>query len=287
MAKLTKAEAKTHAEACKLLTRERLSLDERYFILEHWREDATHVNSVAGAFFTPPSLARDFAIEVAGARVIDLCAGIGALAFAVSQRYDFGLDVSSNITCVEINPDYIAVGRKILPEATWVQADVFDLPRDIGNFDCAIANPPFGVTTGSRKGPRFTGNIFEYRVIDIASDLADFGVFIIPQASAPFEYSGKQSYRDNQHDRYLEFLRQTSIHLAANCGIDTSMHRNDWTITPPPIEIVTADFLESRAARGLGTSRAEPAWSCCKSETAISRELEGQNEEPSSQLDLF
>ena len=27
--------------------------------------------------------------------------------------------------CVEINPDYISVGKNILPEATWIQADVF------------------------------------------------------------------------------------------------------------------------------------------------------------------
>jgi len=42
MAKLTKKEAKNQAEACKLLVRESLSLDEKHFILEHWREDARH-----------------------------------------------------------------------------------------------------------------------------------------------------------------------------------------------------------------------------------------------------
>jgi hypothetical protein len=31
------------------------------------------------------------------------------------------------ITCVEINPDYPRVGGKLLPEATWISADIFDI----------------------------------------------------------------------------------------------------------------------------------------------------------------
>src|SRR5207249_941216 len=149
---------------------------------------ASHINSVSGAFFTPPALARDLSIEVHGRRVIDLCAGIGNLAFAVWHRHDCDRGSLTHLTCVEINPDYVAVGKKIIPEATWIQANVFELPKDMGHFDCAISNPPFGATKASGKSPRFTGNIFEYRVIDIASDIADYGVFIIPQVSAPFEY---------------------------------------------------------------------------------------------------
>jgi SAM-dependent methyltransferase len=246
MAKLTREQARMHAQACQLLEKDKLSLDEQYFVLGHWREDATHINSVSGAFFTPPALARDFAIEVSGARVIDLCAGTGSLAFAVSQR--LGGDLT-NVTCVEINPDYVAVGRKILPEATWIQADVLNLPIDIGHFDCAIANPPFGRVKANGRGPRFSGNVFEYRVIDIASDLADYGVFIIPQASAPFVFSGKSWYERNEHEKYRNFNKQTSIVLGPNCGIDTSVYRGDWTIVPPSVEIVTADFQEARQAR--------------------------------------
>ncbi len=282
MAKLTKADAKKHAEACQLLAKEKLSLVEKEFVLENWREDANHINSAGGAFFTPPALARDFSVEATGPRVIDLCAGIGNLAFAVWHRYDL-----THITCVEINPDYIAVGKKILPEATWIQADIFALPQDIGHFDCAIANPPFGATKASGKAPRFSGRLFEYRVIDIAGDLADYGVFIIPQTSAPFEYSGKPCYRSTVQDRYTNFVQQTAITLGANCGIDTSVHRNDWTIIPPPVEIVTADFLEARAARRLKEASSETKSSSYQ-ESPVFREAEGRKDELGQrQLDLF
>ncbi len=254
MARLTKEQAKHHEAACSLLEKETLTLDEKYFVLENWREDAHHMNSVAGAFFTPVGLARDLSIEVSGPRVIDLCAGIGSLAFAVWNRFDCDRNSRPTITCVELNPDYVAVGKKILPEAVWLQADVFDLPKDIGHFDCVISNPPFGATRASGKAPRFTGNIFEYRVIDIASDFADYGVFLIPQASAPFEYSGKQVYRWTAHDRYREFHRQTLIELGPNCGLDTSVHRSDWSSAPPAIEIVTADLERARQARSAATN---------------------------------
>jgi predicted RNA methylase len=257
MAKLTKPQANNHAQACKLLEKEKLSLEEKNFVLEHWREDATHINSVSGAFFTPPALARDFSIEVTGPCVIDLCAGIGSLAFAAWHHHTFDRRSLNRITCVEINPDYIAVGKKLLPEADWIQADVFHLPKDLARFDCVIANPPFGATKKSGKAPRFTGNIFEYRVIDIASDIGDYGVFIIPQSSAPFELSGKQCYRRSEHEKYRYFHAQTAITLGANCGFDTSVHRNDWTVVPPAVEIVTSDLREAREARASATESSQ------------------------------
>jgi predicted RNA methylase len=286
MAKLTKEQAKKHAEACKLLQKNHLSLDEKHFVLENWREDASHINSVFGAFFTPPALARDLSIEVSGRRVVDLCAGIGSLAFAAWHRHDHDRASLNHITCVEINPDYVAVGKKILPEATWIVADVFDLPEHIGQFDCAISNPPFGMTKASGKSPRFTGNIFEYRVIDIASDLAAYGVFLIPQASAPFELSGKQNYHLNEHAKYQKFSRQTCISLGANCGLDTSVHRNDWTMVPPPIEIVTADFREARDARALAAQWPKPGDLRAEQPETRIEEEEGSRH-PLTQLDLF
>ncbi len=252
MAKLTKEQAKKHAAACELLKKDRLTLEDKYFVLDHWREDAHHINSVNGAFFTPTGLARDLAIEIVGPRVIDLCAGIGSLAFAVWSRFDCDRSSLQNITCVELNPDYVAVGRKILPEAVWIQADVFALPGTIGHFDCAISNPPFGPAKASGKAPRFTGNVFEYRVIDIASDIADYGVFLVPQASAPFEYSG------------------------------TSVHRSDWSSAPPAIEIVTADFQRARQARSAATNG-----SLAQYLSGTPTETEQLSKLPADQLDLF
>jgi hypothetical protein len=255
MSKLSKAEAKAHAHACELLKKDVLTYEDKWFILENWQESANHVNSVAGAFFTPPDLASDFALEVTGPNVIDLCAGIGCLSFVTFNKFEWEPEKRPNFTCVEINPDYIAVGKKILPEATWIQADVFELPANIGHFDCAISNPPFGAAKATGSAPRYTGRDFEYRVIDIASDLADYGAFIIPQMSAPFAYSGQQylKRRDGsdlpKSDKWEKFYEQTKIEMDIGVGVDCSFHRDQWKGVAPAVEIVCADFTEARKAR--------------------------------------
>ncbi|MFC2248761.1 methyltransferase [Labrys portucalensis] len=248
MSKLTKAQIKAHDEAVALLQKERLSEDDTWTVLENWKESATHINSRAGAFFTPTELARDFAIEVSGSRIIDLCAGIGALSFMARQRALWGGGPEPEIVCVEINPDYIAVGQKVLPQATWIQADIFNLP-DLGRFDCAISNPPFGATKRSGRAPRYSGKSFDLHVIDIASDLADYGTFIVPQMSAPFEYSGRDHYRVRSSDTYEAFHQATAIELTASCGIDCSVYRNDWNGVAPAVEVVLADFIQARSRR--------------------------------------
>ena len=247
MSKLTKQQAAQHNAACALLQKEVLSEDERLFVLDNWQESANHMNSVSGAFFTPTGLARDLSIEVSGHRIIDLCAGIGSLAYAVYQHCGSAGGPRPEITCVELNPDYAAVGRKVLPEATWLVADVLDLPEDLTGFDCAIANPPFGRIKHAGDAPRYAGSDFEYKVIDVAADRAGHGVFLIPQSSAPFRMSGCRCYEETLSDKYKRFSEQTSIELESNCGIDTSVFAQDWRGVSIITEIVLADFLEARS----------------------------------------
>lgn len=252
MAKLTKAEAKAHADACALLQKDTLTIDERWSVYENWNEAAHHINSSAGAFFTPADLAADFAIDCSGPRVIDLCAGIGVLSFACFSRWRHGEDVRREFVCVEKNPDYVAVGKKLFPEATWICADVFDVPKlGLGRFDCALGNPPFGATPRQGKGPRYTGRAFEYHVIDIAADLADYGTFIIPQNSAPFRYSGVQCHQHVKSEHYQEFEKATGVRLDIGCGVDCSYHRDKWKGVAPAVEIVCADFTEARRAQRI------------------------------------
>lgn len=257
MAKLTKQQAKLHAEACELLQQDVLSYDDKLFVLEHWHEGANHINSVAGAFFTPQGLARGVAMECSGGwldrpnKVIDLCAGIGSLAFAFLIYNNPFRSRSFDLTCVECNPDYIAVGKKIVPEARWIQGDVLNLPGDIGHFDIAIGNPPFGNIQTGNPSPRLKRGAFEYRVMDVASDIADYGVFIVPQSSAPFRFSGVRCYEESESEACRRFREASSIELEANCGIDTTVHRNEWHGVSITTEIVLADFTEARKRRNM------------------------------------
>lgn len=60
MSKLTKREIQLHDQAVCLLQKEHLSHEDKLFIFENFREDAEHINSKSGAFFTPFGLANDF-----------------------------------------------------------------------------------------------------------------------------------------------------------------------------------------------------------------------------------
>lgn len=244
MAKLTKAQAKAHQQSCDLLSKDVLTEDEKFFVIDNWQESASHINTVAGAFFTPYDLARDFAIETFAGRVIDLCAGIGILSFATSMIHRWS-QTPLDLTCVEINPDYIAVGKKLLPQARWIEASVFDvLDMDLGHFDIALSNPPFGkIKRGEgKRSPRYTGAEFEFHVIDIAAHLANYGVFILPQMSSGFRYSGSQHYQRDKSGKAFDFQKKTGIYLGPSCGIDTACYKDDWRGVSPVCEVVCCDF---------------------------------------------
>lgn len=120
MAKLSTAAAKKHQQALDLVHSDKvLREDDKYFILDNFQESASSMNGLFGAFFTPEGLSNDLCVEVPDCgSMIDLCAGIGRLAFACRDR-------AKRIVCVELNPDYAAVGKRVLPEAEWIVSDVF------------------------------------------------------------------------------------------------------------------------------------------------------------------
>jgi len=239
MAKLSKSEIKSHDEAMALVECDRPLKDyEKEFILDNFNESALHINSAAGAFFTPRGLARDFAIEVNGGHVIDLCAGIGSLSYAIEQKVE-------SIICVEINPDYLRIGKRIVPDAIWINASIFsDEVLNITGLDWAISNPPFGNIKSDEFKGKYTGSMFEFKTIEVASRIANYGAFILPQMSTPFRYSGKDSYTEEISDKLKKFIEQTSINMEFNCGMDTSYYKDDWRGVSPVCEIVICDFEE-------------------------------------------
>lgn len=125
MTKLTKQQSKLHLQAMDLVHSDKvLTWEERKFILDNYFEAQGQLNALAGAFFTPFDLARDLSVEVDGGvldnggTIVDLCAGIGMLSFACEYR-------RMDITCVEFCPEYVVVGKRVMPSARWIEADVF------------------------------------------------------------------------------------------------------------------------------------------------------------------
>lgn len=283
MARLTKDQAARHREALALVNLERtLTWPERQFVLDNLQEAETPTHGLDGAYFTPAGLARDLCAHVNGfnrdGRVIDLCAGIGRLAFHCDLNHRAGWGTPLDLVCVERNPDYVKAGRKILPDATWIEGDIFDLPGmdPSGRFDFAISNPPFGRTDrAGLKAPRYRGGRFEYHVIDIAAGLANYGVFIVPQNSAPFRYSGEPRYREERDDECRRFETVTGITLEPNAGVDTTYYRHHWRGVTPKVEIVQADFTETRPP--APRRPAEPAEPVTSLQTADDRHTETVN----------
>lgn len=238
-------------EACVVMLidqRDRLHIDSVEFVMENYQESATNINGIAGAFFTPTGLASDFAMAAQGHKTyIDLCAGIGKLAWAV-----LGHEPNAKVVCVEMNPEYAAIGKRLLPQAEWIISDVFNLPGSIltRHFDAAISNPPFG-NVGTVDGA-----LAHYKVVELASKLADWGFFILPQMACPFKYSGVQNYEDTKNEAYQKFNQKTGIELTLAISVDTSQYIKDWHAVSPMVEICEADFEEiQQAARQLRLER--------------------------------
>lgn len=250
MSKLSKDQVRRHEAAMALLKQDRLTDDDREQVFRDFHPGAQHMTGPAGAFFTPFELAGDLAIEANGCtRILDVCAGIGVLSAFPYWRHQWsGASAPPiEITCVEINPAYCEIGRKLAPWADWINADVFDLSADdIGCFDIVVGNPPFGRSRRSATGPRYTGSETELHIIDHAAQFAESGAFIVPAMSAPFKYSGVQCYARRTEGRGIDFERTTGIALDVGAGVDCALYRDQWVDAAPAVEIVRAEFTAAR-----------------------------------------
>lgn len=247
MARLSKRLIANHNKALKILKKDILSEDDKLFVFENYNEGAFRDNAYFGAFFTPLGMADYLAFDTIGdvygkpsLRVVDLCAGIGAISYAVLKRYP-----CVNITCVEVNPDYVEIGKKLVPEANWVLASVLDINRmlSLGHFDFAIMNPPFGrVRSLNGDAFKYSGALAEFKVLDVASHIADSIGAIVPQNSAGYKYSGDHGYEYIGSKELNRFQNETGIHVDGTIGHDLSdQYCGQFKNVSIAVEIITAD----------------------------------------------
>lgn len=240
MNRVSKQAARLHREAEEILRKPELSHDEQHFVLDHWTPRAAHIVGENGAFFTPAGLARDLAVMAANElRTVDLCAGIGRLA-----RTFLDYHPGASLTCVELNPAFVEVGRKVAPEATWICGDVFseETYRGLPRFHWAISNPPFG-NVRSKAAPQW----LKYRgpadlmVCEVGLRIASGITAILPTGSCDFEYSGKRNHtkRDTPPGHLANlFARLPGVTMECE-PVDCSVYADEWDGTAPRVELAS------------------------------------------------
>jgi hypothetical protein len=250
MAKLSKQELKNHAEAERLagLSR-RLTNAEQYFILEHFRPGAG-AKTYGQMFFTPLDLAGELAVHRLEGRgtVVDIGAGIGAL---TRSCIDYGMldPKKPKYVCIERSPRNVEIGRKVVPEAEWVEGDAFDpeIWERLGKVDYVISNPPFGNvasandTDSYRAFQKELGKVPAHlKAVSLALRFSKLGgIFILPQGDLPFDYSGCDTYHRKSPSTALAKFMKTWPAATFNCrAVDCSVYKNEWKDASPKVELV-------------------------------------------------
>lgn len=248
MGKLSKRQINKHLKCLEIIKKDELTYDEKQFIFENYQESYSNKHGVLGAFFTPSDISMNITLCVNSyKKVIDMCAGIGRLASEIERQCELH-GKTPDITCIELNPEFVEVGKKLVPSAKWICADITnqDLINELKNegFTQAISNPPFGnIKYDGNPILKYSGNEFEFKVLEIACTIADSAAFIMPQSSTPFLYSGNNShidYRANaikgRSKKYDQFSEETGINMSFNCGINC--HSENWKNTKIVTELI-------------------------------------------------
>lgn len=254
MGKITRQQLKLQEQAEALLwgSDKKLSKEQVAFCLEQWDPRALAGKQVVRnqAYFTPLSLAMDAGRYIGGdgRQVVDIGAGIGRLAYAVLCA-NWWNPRQVQVTAVEINPEYMKVGQRLLPEVTWVQGDMYDLYvwQSLPHFDEAVSNPPFGqVLTDSDIGWIGYRGPAGLTAAAIGLKVARLGItLILPQTQTPYLYSGHrpgENVYTSNHMRYLEtFMAQHPDLEWHHSSIDTEheAYKSGWRGVSPVVELVS------------------------------------------------
>jgi len=242
--KLSKQKIKLHEQAIDLLKKHTLKMTEREFVFENYQPSYDELVGKIAAFFTPINMTYAVAMYTPeSGTLVDIAAGIGGLSRAAIDTATIqGCEsLKLKVVCVERNQRFLEVGRKLVPEATWVQGDIFDkkLWDKLGQFDFAVSNPPFG-QIGQTKGEWLKYNgVADLMTLGVAIEVANAGTFILPQGSCPFEYSGRQCYLERKSKTFSSFLEGYPTCTLSCSSVDTSAFASEWVDASPKVEILS------------------------------------------------
>lgn len=249
--KLSKPELKLQKEIQQILAKEFLSEDDIERIYEDFNPGFISDVTIHSAYFTPLDMAFDFALFAPRYGVIvDMCAGIGILSYAAKIRDTYEGNIRQ-LVCIERNPDYIEIGKKLLPSADWIQGDMFDknvwdsIIDKYGRIDGIISNPPFGKvskTDQDRSWLKYQGADLDIAAIEVALYFTENVSMILPSGSVTFRYSGRPYYDEVPNRKIDKLKKDTGLQfMMTNPGIDTSVY-DQFKNTKITVEHV--DFMD-------------------------------------------
>jgi predicted RNA methylase len=235
--KLSRREVKEQQTLLELLKKEKLSEEEIDNIYTEINPGILGDVTANGAFFTPYGLAQDVAVmNHARGHVLDLCGGIGMLSYRAWDMDTYEKRIRS-LTIIELNPKYVEIGKKLLPQANWICGSVFDkqlldsLAPDGGKWDTIISNPPFGKAIVKEKIEWLNYNsAADLMVLEVALRYGKDAYFILPSNSVPFRFSGAPYYQENigrELTRFIKINKEFLFNMSCD-GIDCSIYRDEW-----------------------------------------------------------
>ncbi|PSV28079.1 methyltransferase [Photobacterium sp. GB-72] len=248
MSKISKQQLKLHEQAMSLVSLPRaLKASEKEFVLKNFREECVLEINKWGCYVTSESVAWEFGIDVTECpeypdqreKIVDLCAGIGTLSYHLAERFDH-----IDLVCVERNETLAMVGKKILPQATWIVGSVTDddvISQLIDlKIQTAISNPPFGniPMVKKMKDAEYQGAEAAYRVLEVAKRVARRATFILPHNLLPFRYSFCRQFEYVENQTFEKFSSCTEIKLKVGVLDLSLVDPKPFRNTTIPVDVV-------------------------------------------------
>lgn len=269
MPRLTRRDETDHERAEKLLALPReLTEDEIMEVFEKFHPGARHLQAKNAAFFTPYTVADVVArnTSIRGNRVLDLGAGIGMLTWAMFKWAYW--EPAEEIVCIELNPEYVEVGRRLVPQATWICGDMFnlDLLRSLGKFDAVVCNPPFGKGNSGDADKSWLSvkSPLHFQALEVGLRMSDgAATFVLPRVDLPWLYSmypedvdlakkfagARRGHEFVDPDRHSQNLRRfLKAFPEAHFGCvseDVALYVDEWKNVHARVEVVNVGFEPS------------------------------------------